>query len=168
MLGKVLLLLLTFFSCTCAGSLAADRLQKRKKLLDCLCNEIRTLSGQIVFLKKPLAQLLTDQESPLGMLFQKIKQGQGTPDEIWKSAYTHTAAEIPELRLLKDAECAALETFLLSLGRTDASSQRDNADFALSVLVEAAMRAGEESSRSGRIYRAIGVLCGAAFAVFLL
>ncbi len=168
MLGKALLLLLAFFSCACVGALAADRLQKRKKLLDCLCTQIRTLSGQIAFLKKPLSELLSDHEAPLGMLFQKMKETCGTPDEIWTNAFSRTAAEIPELQLLKDGERDALNVFLLSLGRTDVPLQRDNAALALSVLSEAAAQAGEESTRNGRIYRAIGVLCGAAFAVFLL
>ncbi|MDO4543250.1 MAG: stage III sporulation protein AB [Clostridia bacterium] len=154
---------IAFLSCTLCGLQSASRLKQRAESLRRLLTSIRQLADGAILTKKPIAGLIEQQrEGTYGEMFgayaKGLKEGL-TPKKAWE--------RVGDFGLCKEAE-AAVAGFLSELATAEGRQLSEASDRACRTIEELYEAASEESCKKGRVYRAVGVLSGAAIAILLI
>jgi len=122
--------------------------------------------------KKPLHRIAKNRAygevQPLFDAFGTALSAGAPPAEAFREALARAETEVRGFAALREEERRLLADFAGALGGSDLKTQRAGAALTISRLEEFAGAAAREHGAKGRIYRTMGMLCGAAVAILML
>lgn len=155
--------------CIWLGNRKARQLTARVRALETLKSALELMHRELELRLTPLPQLMRilsmKTPSPAGELFAGCGRALEELDrERFSDAWARLVGQIPEL---KEEDRQALIPLGQVLGRYDGRGQAAAIEAVGQELEDLRARAQEESSRLGRVYRALGA-AGGGFLVILL
>lgn len=150
-----------FIASAMTGVIMATKLNERVKLL----GEIRQASIQIRSDFEYRAPVLSECFEKRGRFFSLVselisREGYLPDDAVKKACCT--------FKQLKNEEKEILISFGENLGAEEICGQISNISWLIKELDEVIMRAKEEYSTKGKLYKSSGVLAGLGFAILLI
>lgn len=171
-MAKSIALIALFFLCTGLGMRGASALERRAQMLSALIGSVKRLMTRLEYARLPLSQLLCTEDfgeaGALWRLFGEELQSGLSPDAAWTAAIHSASADDRSISSLSDADRAALLRFASGLGKYDVRTQKEQAELLLAELADSAREAERQYGKKGRVYRAMGVLSGAAVCILLV
>lgn len=148
---------------TAVGFLKASQSRLRVRELQTASAALEELARELRFRQPPLKRLLRNAQSPLLQRCAVYLDGERTltVQEAWGMA-------CDALGLFNEAELAALSSVGMVLGRFSIEEQCKCIDAAQQELHQAYRLAQEESLRSGKVFRTLGLAAGAFVFILLL
>lgn len=169
---RAILVTAVFLMGALLGQNSAKRLSLRRDMLGDLIASIRRLAMRMEYARLPLhrmaEQCVGGTAAPVFAAFAAALEEGRTPLAAWETAEEHALLHERAFAALHPGDREVLRTFAGALGTADLRREQQNAAMALQELERLQAEAGAAYDRKGRVYRAMGVLCGAAVAILLL
>lgn len=153
------------------GVLAAGRLDRRVRALQALLGALELLERELSFRLTPMPALLSTlakrSPAPINAFFARCLAGlsalgERTLADLWEEALEKVPMD------LEEEERQILRELGSVLGRYDGESQQESLGLARVRLGQCLVKAGEERSRMGRVYRVLGLAGGSLLVIVLL
>lgn len=162
---SLVIFLLTSICGGAAGFAAADALKKKYSYIEQIMNALEQMLELIRYNRMKLSGIFTQISKEKGFfisddLIAAADSGIGLKEE-WDKC-------VQSLLYLQNDDKAPLYDLGDSLGRSDAEGQTAVINMTLERLSHRADSAREEYERRGRLYRTLGILCGAAAGIILI
>lgn len=171
-MAKAIAIVAAFLYCTWAGFASAARLKKRAALLHAIAVAVQKLLISMEYAKLPLSELLRRKlygdAQILFDCFASYLDGGADAYGAWRGAKRELPGADDAFASLTDADWAMLGAFMQELGTTDGTAQRESGLLLRSGIAEAIAEADDLYNKRGRLYRTMGLLCGAAISILLL
>lgn len=169
---RAILVTAVFLMGALLGQNSAKRLSLRRDMLGDLIASIRRLSMRMEYARLPLHRMAEQcaggTAAPVFAAFAAALEEGRTPLAAWETAEERALLHEQAFAALHPGDREVLRTFAGALGTADLRREQQNAAMALQELERLQAEAGAAYDRKGRVYRAMGVLCGAAVAILLL
>ena len=169
---KLFAMLLAFGLCSFIGVRSSMRLKQRAKLLALLQSTVKRMIIRMEYERKPLAHIVIEcahgELKPFWQTFGKALSRGADTKAAFADALRAADAEIIGFNAIGDQERELLRAFAAALGSTDLDGQRQNAAILLAGLEPLKEAAASEYRTKSRVYRTMGMLCGAAVVVLML
>ena len=165
--------LLIFTACALGGFILSWRDDFRLAELAELRKALVLLKGEIQYARTPLSEAFesvaarADKQTAaffLSMAAQLSEKSGESAAVIWNNA-------LHDLRKSSHLAEEDLETLALlgrSFGYLDGATQAEGLDMAMAYIDEKAILLQEKSAKTGRMYRSVGLLCGALVVIALI
>lgn len=168
---KAVAIAIAFLACALCGMQNAKRLEQHARLLRLLLDATDRISATLMRTKKPLITLIQTMENlPSATLFEhyasELNKGK-TSQMAWDDTEKWMRSQA-DYASMQENEIAALRSFLSSLSTTDGVQLQEAIEQAHKTFELLLEQAEEQSRRKGKVYRSLGLICGAALAILLL
>lgn len=171
-MARPLLVTAVFLCGVLLGRSSAARLALRRNMLGDLTAAVRRMLLRMEYERLPLWRVVGDGAcgvaSPVLKAFAAALQRGAAPPEAWRSAEDWALLHDRAFAALHPGDREVLRAFMGALGSAALHGEQQNANLALAELERRREEAGAAYGSKGRVYRAMGVLCGAAVAILLL
>jgi len=161
-----------FVCCVLMGNRASGRLRDRKSVLEAFLRDIQRISLLIDYTVMPLQNIVekfSDSElSPFWIAFGKELLVVHNAEQAWNNAMGEVLKEQSLLSFLMKEELVVLSDFAKVLGKTDKHTQLLNISLLQKRLEVILADAQQQYQRKGRLYRSMGILCGAAISLLVI
>lgn len=169
---RAILVTVVFLSSTLLGLSSAKRLALRRDMLSDMAASIKHLLMVMEYARLPLCRLAEQNAvgiaRPVFAAFSEALEEGRTPAAAWGTAEEWALLHERGFAALHPSDREALRAFMASLGTVDLRREQQSAAMTLSELERLLGEAGAAYGSKGRVYRAMGVLCGAAVGILLL
>ncbi len=169
---RAILVTAVFLCSTFLGWNSAKRLRLRRDMLSAMTDSIKRLLMMMAYTHQPLHQLVDrcaqGAAAPTLASFAAALAGRNKPEQAWEAAEDWALLHDRGFGALHPGDRETLRTFMGLLGTADLNRQQQSAAMAVAALEQSLSDAETACSSKGRVYRAMGVLCGAAVAILLL
>lgn len=169
---RAILVTVVFLGSTLLGLSSARRLALRRDMLGDMVNSIKRLLMRMEYARLPLHRMAEQcaggTAAPVFAAFAAALEEGRTPPAAWNTAEEWALLHERAFAALHPEDREVLRAFMGTLGTADLRREQQNAAMALADLERLQAEAGAAYGSKGRIYRAMGVLSGAAVAILLL
>jgi len=164
---------MVFAACALAGYFYARRDMQRVNALTALRKAFVLLKGEIRYALSPLPEAFTSIaarcEPPAAQLFINMADklaahGDESAAALWQETLNYTVANTH----LTNEDITRLAMLGQAFGYLDGATQANSLDMGIAYIDETCAALREHSAKSGRMYRSVGMLCGALIAIALL
>lgn len=154
------------------GFYSAAGLYSHIKVLSCIIHTLRYMKSEISFTLTPIPDLMEHlairEKGAVGEFFSRCNSaltalGTKSFGEIWSECVDGTLKDV-----LKEDEIQTFKSLGELLGRYDSEEQAIGIDRETERFVFYLQRAEQEKARLGKLYGAMGVLCGIAVVIILI
>ncbi|MBQ9949422.1 MAG: stage III sporulation protein AB [Clostridia bacterium] len=160
---------LSVILCSVAGHMRAHKSEMRQAAVDEFLNDIRQISMQIEFTSDPIC-IIIDKISknsklrPMWQSFINCLNSGMTCTLAW-----HDVSESHDLMsVLQDEEKDGLDNFFSTLGQTDKSTEKKNAEYVYKLLGNISERRKTAVQNEKKMYKSIGILAGIGVAIMII
>ena len=169
---RAILVTAVFLGSTFLGWSSAKRLRLRRDTLRAMTDSIKRLLMLMAYTHQPLHQLVercaTGAAEPALAAFAAALKERERAQQAWQTAEDWALLHDRGFAALHPGDRETLRSFMGVLGTADLNRQQQSAAMAVAALEQSLSDAEAACSSKGRVYRAMGVLCGAAVSILLL
>ena len=163
---KVVGILLLFAAAGSAGFLKAAGLRRRTFELDGLLQLVGRIHSEMRYFRTPALELV-ERLTGLGE-FEKYRVVSAFHERLTHAPELVSAWADTPAPQLTDGDRQVVDEFMAAFGKTDLAGQRDVCAGAADRLRRQREEAAEACGAKARLYRSLGLLCGALIAVVLI
>lgn len=170
---KITLIIILFAACSYSGFIYGDGFRKRYIDLKEAYKQLILLQNEIVFNNTPIPEALAllgkKGSKPINRLLSSVsnKLIENTSDGV-QGAFKESYSEIAEDFYFTSEDKGILSDFTKSLGQSGVYGQEKIFKLALENLKINIDDAYEISKRNTKLYKYLGICCGAMISIFLL